>query len=718
MIKKLFLLFSFLFFLTNLFAEEDTVTKARLLAENGDYYKSLMEYTKILKKEKNNSSLFFERGNVKYELNNYNGAIGDYTSSLEINISSQAYIARGKAELLNQQFDKAIEDFSEALKLEESAYVYALMSDANFKKGNYADSIENYTNAIKLLSNAYFYANRGMVYQNIKDYDNAIQDYTKAIELDNNNIEYYTLRYELYNIIKEYDSAEEDKATIDTIKGDYDSAIKKLSSVLNNKQDYLIHYKLGLLKNNIKDYVGAINSFTNSLELKNTPEAFFERGKSKVKLRKYNGAIYDFEQSLKLKKFSNTYFEIAKTYCLMKKYDQSIEFYNKALKLEHKSEQNIDIIVSKMEALYSLEKYKDIILEISKLNFVFNDVRLFDIKAKAEYKLGMYNEALNDLDTSLAISSKIETYLLLAEIYEKIKEYRKAILNYSIAIGIEKENVGFVAKQNLTKLYSKRENLYVLINRPDLAQADKGYQDAIIGSYQNNVAIDDFTKSLEIKQNDEVYIARGNLKLQNQDYEEAIEDFYKALEKKTSSLAFLSIGQAQLQMDKYEEALKSFNNALEIGVEKEDTYAALAKLMEKEENTEKAIMYYTKALDIKKKRAYYLARAKLYEKISKNDLAVADKGNIKFLFGNYKEAIKDYTKSLEIYENDFVFVQRGKAEQQLGMYEQALNDYMKAIEIDKKGTFTQLKKNLLESLSKEQKMILDLKQFEKKLFPE
>ncbi|MBR3627760.1 MAG: hypothetical protein IKN42_02800, partial [Elusimicrobia bacterium] len=491
------------------------------------------------------------------------------------------------------------------------------------------------------------------------------------------------------------------------------SAIKKLSGVLNNKQDYLIHYKIGLLKNNIKDYEGAINSFTNSLELKNTPEAFLERGNSKAKLKKYNGAIFDFEQSLKLKKSSKAYFEIAKTYCLMKKYDQSIDFYNKALKLEHN---NIDITVSKMEALYNLARYKDIVLETSKINV--SDIRLIDLKAKAEYKLGMYDEALNDLDESLALSPKIETYLLIAEIYEKTNEYKKAILNYSIAIGMEKENVGFVAKQNLIKLYSKREQLYMLINRPDLSQADKGYQDSIIGSYQNNIAINDFTKSLEIKPNAEVYIARGNLKLQNQDYEDSIQDFSKALEIKPSSLAYLSIGKAQMQMDKLEDALKSFNTALEIGVEKEDAYVALAKLMEKKESTDKAIMYYTKALDIKKKRAYYLSRANLYEKISREDLAVADKGNIKFMFGNYKESIKDYTKSLEIKENVFVLAQRGKAEQELGMYEQALNDYIQAIELDKSGIFTQLKKDLLAKLSKEQKMVLDLKQFEKKLFPE
>ena len=65
-----------------------------------------------------------------------------------------------------------------------------------------------------------------------------------------------------------------------------------------------------------------------------------------------------------------------------------------------------------------------------------------------------------------------------------------------------------------------------------------------------------------------------------------------------------------------------------------------------------------------------------------------------------------------------MFAKKGKSEEQLGMYEQALNDYIQAIELDKNGNFTQLKNGLLAKLSKEQKVILDLKLFEKKLFPE
>ena len=102
--------------------------------------------------------------------------------------------------------------------------------------------------------------------------------------------------------------------------------------------------------------------------------------------------------------------------------------------------------------------------------------------------------------------------------------------------------------------------------------------------------------------------------------------------------------------------------------------------------------------------------------ILKNDLAMADKGNIKVMFGNYKDAIKDYDKSLEIYENAFVYAKRGMLEEKLGMYEKALTDYIKAIELDKTGKYTQLKENLLSKMSEEQKYIFELKELENILF--
>lgn len=704
-----------MFVATSLFADIDDISaQADQLLKNGDYYKAVIEYTKLLKEEKNDADLFLKRGDAKYLLDNYNGSIADYTSALEIETSSRAYISRGKSELLCEQYDDAIKDFNAALTIENSAYVHALLACVNFKRGNYVEAIRNTTNAIKVSPNALFYSRRGIAYQSIKQYYNALHDYTTAIEMDADNLEYYTFRHELYKVMQKFDLVDEDSAAIDAIKEDYDSAIKKLTEVLRKKQNYNIYYKLGVLKSKSGDNLGAINDFTSSIELKKTPEAFFERGKAKAKINKYNGAVEDFNTSLKMKKTSAAYFEIAEIYFLSKKYEQAIEFYNKALKME----QNLEAIINRWNCFYELGNYKGIILEKMSVVSQFNDIRLWDLSAKAEYKIGMYKEALKDTERSLKIAPKTETYVLIAEIYEKMKEYRKAILNYTIAIDIEKENVGFIAKQNLKNFYSKRSDLYMLIDRKDLAQADKGYFSAIVGSYQNNVAIAELTKSLDIKQNAEVYIARGELKLKNQDYKEALADFNKALKIKQSATAYLYIGNTQMEMKKYDEALKSFNKSLQIDENKDDTYHALAKLMEKKGEYDKAITYCTKALSIRERRIYYILRASLYEKILKSDLAMADKGNIKVMFGNYKDAMKDYANSLEIYENAFVYAKKGEMEEKLGMYEEALADYTKAIELDKTGKYTQLKEDLFLKMSQEQKYIFELKELEDILFVE
>lgn len=715
MLKRFFLLTFLMLIATSSFADIDDISvQADQLLKNGDYYKAVIEYTKLIKEEKDDADLFLKRGDAKYLQDNYHGSIGDYSSALDIEISSRAYVSRGKAELLCEQYDDAIKDFNAALAIENSAYVNALLACVNFKRGNYVEAIRNTTNAIKISPNALFYSRRGIAYQSIKQYYNALHDYTTAIEMDADNLEYYTFRHELYKVMQKFDLVDEDSAAIDAIKEDYDSAIKKLTEVLRKKQNYNIYYKLGVLKSKSGDNLGAINDFTSSIELKKTPEAFFERGKAKAKISKYNGAVEDFNTSLKMKKNAAAYFEIAEIYFLSKKYEQAIEFYNKALKME----QNLEAIINRWNCFYELSNYKGIILEKMSVVSQFNDIRLWDLAAKAEYKIGMYKEALKDTERSLKIAPKTETYVLIAEIYEKMKEYRKAILNYTIAIDIEKENVGFIAKQNLKNFYSKRSELYMLIDRKDLAQADKGYFSSIVGSYQNNVAIAELTKSLEIKQNAEVYIARGELKLKNQDYKEAMADFNKALKIKQSPMAYLYIGNTQMEMNKYDEALKSFNKSLQIDANKDDTYHALAKLMEKKGEYDKAIAYCTKALSIRERRIYYILRASLYEKILKNDLAMADKGNIKVMFGNYKDAVKDYAKSLEIYENAFVYAKKGEMEEKLDMYEEALTDYIKAIELDKTGKYTQLKEDLLLKMTQEQKDIFELKKLEDILFIE
>jgi len=709
MLKKIIVLISLLliFYGINIFASDEIISDAKKIYDNGDYYKALMEYTQLLKSQ-STAENYFERGNTKYKLGNYTGAIADYTASLEIEKSSQTYISKGMSELLIGNYDNAYIDFNEALKIKKSAEIYSLLAITNLKKDNVLESIENYTKVIKDIPNSYFYMKRGSLYQSIKEYDKALKDYTEAIDLDNTNISYYELRYKIYKILDDEYNANIDKAYIDILKENYSNAIREFSRSVDIKKDARIYYRLAILKARLKDYNSAVIDFTNSLNVKITKEAFFERGKIKRKMRKYKSAIWDFNMALGEQKDAKIYYELAETELLLKRYDDALLSYTKSIKME----QDIDVIVKKMQLLADLKKYQTIINETKKIVTKFSDYRLYNLIALANYELGDCDTSLMYLDESLKIKTNIETYLLIARVQEKLQDYNKAILNYSIAIDIEKDTIGFKAKETLQELYSKRSNLYSKIGRQDLVQADQGHLSSLKGSYRNTIAIDDFTKSISIKKTQEVYIARGILYLDNQDYKEALDDFNEALKLKETAEVYLYIGKVYIQQKEYDKALEILNKSLSLK-ETDEVYYSIAQIFEKQEKLEQAIQYYTKALSVKEKRIYYLSRSKLYERILKNDLALADKGNISVMFENYKNALTDYQNSLVIYENAFVYAKKGLVEEKLKMYEEALNDYISAIELDKTGMYLELKENLLSKLSEKQKIVFNLKQFEK-----
>ncbi|MEI0668873.1 tetratricopeptide repeat protein [Brachyspira pulli] len=64
-------------------------------------------------------------------------------------------------------------------------------------------------------------------------------------------------------------------------------------------------------------------------------------------------------------------------------------------------------------------------------------------------------------------------------------------------------------------------------------------------------------------------------------------------------------------------------------------------------------------------------------------LLIIHRGNAKYNLGEYKEAIKDYDKSIELNPSDSdVYNNRGFAKEKLGQYQEALQDFKKALELD------------------------------------
>ena len=133
-------------------------------ADLEDYYGAIADFTKAIELNPNDAAAYYNRGNAKDDLEDYYGAISDYTKAIEIDPKDvDAYYNRGYSKNSLKDYYGAIADYTKSMELDP----------------NNSDII-------------YFY--RGVSKNSLKDYYGAISDYTKAIELDPNNATAYNNR--------------------------------------------------------------------------------------------------------------------------------------------------------------------------------------------------------------------------------------------------------------------------------------------------------------------------------------------------------------------------------------------------------------------------------------------------------------------------------------------------------------------------------------------
>jgi tetratricopeptide (TPR) repeat protein len=104
---------------------------------------------------KRNKQSYYLRGDLKYQLKDYYGAIEDYTAAIKIDPSfTDALFKRGLAFQYVKEFQEAMKDYSKVIKIAPNN------------------------------PNGYYY--RGQIRQVLKDFKGAIVDYTRAITIDRN----------------------------------------------------------------------------------------------------------------------------------------------------------------------------------------------------------------------------------------------------------------------------------------------------------------------------------------------------------------------------------------------------------------------------------------------------------------------------------------------------------------------------------------------------
>lgn len=223
----------------------------------GNYEEAVSSWNKAAEKDKNDPSVYYNRGLAYNQLNDNNKAMADFNTAIELNPDNALYyLERGTIYIIIENFDKAISDLNQAIKLDENnKMAYAYRGYAHFGNQDYNKAIDDFSEAIVSGAELSFnYFMRGLAYFQKDTLGVAIIDFNKVIELNPNDEEAYYYRGLIYHNEGQYAKAENDynKALeldpdhIDVLenlvelkimKGDYRGALNKVQKILSLKAE-------------------------------------------------------------------------------------------------------------------------------------------------------------------------------------------------------------------------------------------------------------------------------------------------------------------------------------------------------------------------------------------------------------------------------------------------------------------------------------------------
>ena len=94
---------------------EDYFNSGKAKSNLEDYRGAIQDYTKAIELNPNHTYAYNNRGIAKVELEDYSGAIQDYTKAIELNPNhAYAYYSRGNAKVQLQDYRGAMQDYIKA----------------------------------------------------------------------------------------------------------------------------------------------------------------------------------------------------------------------------------------------------------------------------------------------------------------------------------------------------------------------------------------------------------------------------------------------------------------------------------------------------------------------------------------------------------------------------------------------------------------------------
>ncbi|NER36823.1 MAG: tetratricopeptide repeat protein [Oscillatoria sp. SIO1A7] len=150
-----------------------------------DYQGAIADYNDAIRLAPEETTIYFQRAEAYRQMGAYEEAIASYSDLIERSADAVAYNNRGLARYNLEDYQGSIDDYTQALRLKPSdAVSYSNRGVARLKAGDARGAVRDFDKAIELNPEyASAYNNRGLACSSLDDRPAAIEDLRKAAEL-------------------------------------------------------------------------------------------------------------------------------------------------------------------------------------------------------------------------------------------------------------------------------------------------------------------------------------------------------------------------------------------------------------------------------------------------------------------------------------------------------------------------------------------------------